>query len=256
MRIIVLIALLLAATTTTLFAQHTYIVPVAGTGIGFQHSYESDALVTNVGPGTATVQVGALYRPAGSAPCSLAAPVRTLGRGESAHMNPFCGALFAYTIDSDQPLAVTVAVRMGFTTGCCVRVEQKLDVPTSFIPADTQAVVGEYKNGQGWRAKLLLVNPNDRPITVRADLSRYNSALLGFVAGIQRSYTVPARSLMFQTLEEVPVIPPPNDPDFLIVPEHSLRVMADGEFVAGISMLAMMPLLQAAEYRGAQPLAR
>ena len=115
-------------------------------------------------------------------------------------------------------------------------------------------MVGEFNNGQSWRAKLVVVNPNDRPITVVVAESRYDSALRSFVGTLTRTYAVPARRLLFQTLDEVPVTPPPNDPDFLIVPQHMLRVTADGDFLAGVSSLSTA--LQMAEYRGAQPLGR
>src|SRR5262249_11856893 len=138
MRTIMSIALLLTA--TTLWGQYSYIVPVAGSGSGFQHFYESDALVTNVGAGTATVRVTTLYLPAPASPCAFL-PLRMLAPGESAHMNPLCGPLMAYIIDSDQPLAVTAAVWIGFISDCfiSVRAEQKLDVPAAFVPADTPA---------------------------------------------------------------------------------------------------------------------
>ena len=254
MRTILSIALLFAA--TTLSGQYSYLVPVAGSGSGFQHDYQSDALVTNVGAGTATVRVTTLYLPAPASPCPFPPPQRMLAPGESAHMNPLCGPLMAYAIDSDQPLAVTAAVRIGFVTGCPAGAgaEQKLDVPATFVPANTPAVVGEFKNGQTWRAKLVVINPNDQSITVSVAVSRYDSALRSTVGSTFRTYTVPARALLFQPLEEVPVTPPPNDPDFLIVPEHTLRISSDGEFQAGVSYLSTA--LHMAEYRGAHPRAR
>jgi hypothetical protein len=253
MRSLTAIALCLVARSAA--AQFTYVIPAAGSGVGFQVSFESDAVVTNLGSSIATVRMGALFLPASGIDCVSTPEIRTLATGLSAHVKPVCGPVFAYTIQSDQPLAATAVVRTYFTRECQnTNTEQKLDVASAFTAANVPSVVGEFKNGQTWRAKLIVINPNDRPITAQVTISRYDSALRSFVGTLARAFAVPPRGMLFQPLEEVSVTPPPNDPDFLLVPEHSLRITADGDYLAGVSYLSSA--LQIAEYRGAQPLAR
>jgi hypothetical protein len=242
------LTLLLSFVAPATLAQYQYIVPVGGEGYGINMFFGSRLQVMNRGAATATVRVSDVYPAAGSAPCSFIPPPIHLAPAQSGFMIPICGPLYAFVVESDQPLAASATVQTTLNEGKTWS-EETVGVERLWFPANRDvAIVGvRFLEGES-RAALIVVNPNGAALHVKAHLIRPELAF----ATADREFVIAPHSISMQPLQPVAGNPPPRvgDDPIVITGSHDLIVTADAPFACAAT--SVIPFMSLAVYRRAE----
>ena len=203
MKKLLLLAAFMAASA---HADQLYIVPVFATRVvGASGASTAHVHVVNVGSSAGNVTIRDIYAAGGILDCPLAPDTQTLLPLESRDdIRPFCGAnvVAAYTMTSDQPLAITDDI--GTTGGGHVE-HQSVRVLSEWLPANRRAVVPNVsiQSSGSDRTNLFLVNPNPFPITVSVHPIPFAGAA-GATGNI--SFDLPSRTLVVRALPTVTIV--------------------------------------------------
>lgn len=229
------LALLLIAFAATVYAQNTYIVPATVTELrGPDRLYRSLTTVINVGQMPVQVTAHTFTTTPISPPCLFGAgPIAPGDFGAllgDMNLYEHCAErIFTLVIESHEPLLVRSRIESVTTGSCLTQNFQEIPVASSWLPAETDAIVPTFEAFPVARANLFITNPNALPITV--------------VFAFQRDPYSTQEMTLDVLPESVRVLRLPDLPDGIpcgISPcptAYQARLKATGMFLAGISSI-------------------
>ena len=223
----------LAVSLSAAAAEHRYVIPFAGFAQGNDGTWlYSYTVVTNLSPRPATILTTDVYPVIAESPCAAPAPIN-LAANQRIRISPMVcmGRLSALSIVSDEPLSVRTELdtkKPAFGSD-----RQIINAFTDWIPTGVESVTeAVIRDDAGWRANLVLINPNETPLVVNVAVDRPE---------VNRSTTMTIDvAPKSARIVNVPELRRTNPTPFITSGEgrHLLRLSANGPYQAGFSSMS------------------
>jgi hypothetical protein len=228
-----IVLLSLAVSMSAAAAEFQYVIPFAGFAQGNDGTWlYSYTVVTNLSPRPATVQTTDVYPVVAGSACSAPAPF-TLAPNQRIRISPMVcmGRLSSLAFVSDEPLSVRTELDTKKASFGSDR--QIINAFTEWIPAGVESVTEAIiRDDAGWKANLVLINPNETPLVVTVVVDRPE---------VNRSTTLTFDVAPKSTrIVNVPELRRENPTPFITSGEgrHMLRLSANGDYQAGFSSMS------------------